>query len=365
MAKRINQIQKFLNDKGIDALLIRSAAMKKWIDTLTGSGCTILITKKNGYLIADGRYTTEAMDKEHDLKLVSIVQKEPYIYTVKRLLEEEGFAKLGLEANETLASQYLLFKETGLDIILLDDEIAELRMIKDDQEIKLIQKAASLGDEIYSKVLDQIMVGMTEYEISALLQYYAISSGGEGMSFNTIVCSGPRTALPHGRPTNRQIGLHEPIMMDFGVQLNHYESDMTRICFLGEPDPAILKIYNVVKEAQQAGINAIRSGVAGHEVDEAARKIISDAGYGKYFVHGLGHGIGVDNSTEWPILNGKSVTILQENMVMSCEPGIYIPGIGGIRIEDMVQIKDGIGVPITHTTKDIVILKGEQHGVRL
>lgn len=363
MAKQIGRIQRFLNEKGIDALMIRSAAMKRWMDTMTGSGCTVLVTRKRGYLIADGRYTTEAAEKEHDLEIVKIVQRDPYLNAVKRIMEQDGCASLGVESSETLASLYLAMKDMGFRVMLLEDEIAGLRIIKDDDELELIQKAADLGDRIYASVLGKLHAGMTEFEISALLQYEAISSGAQGMAFETIVSSGERTALPHGRPTARRIRAHEPIMMDFGVRLNRYESDMTRVCFLGEPDPAIRNIYHVVQQAQQAGVDAIRAGATGMSVDRAARDVISDAGYGQYFVHGLGHGIGVDDSTEGPILNARSTTVLQNHMVMSCEPGIYVPGVGGIRIEDMVQIVDGVGIPMTHTDKNIRVLEGASYGI--
>ena len=177
------------------------------------------------------------------------------------------------------------------------------------------------------------------------------------MSFETIVATGERTALPHGRPTSRKVKAHEPILMDFGIQYKNYQSDMTRICFIGKPTPEIETIYNTVLKANLAGIAAIKEGAIAKDVDAAARQVIEASGYGEYFNHGLGHGIGVDNSCELPILNGKGDIVLKENMVMSCEPGIYVPNLGGIRIEDDVWIHDGIGIPLNTTTKDLIILE--------
>lgn len=177
------------------------------------------------------------------------------------------------------------------------------------------------------------------------------------MSFDTIVSSGERTALPHGRPTGRRVKAHEPIMIDFGIQYDNYQSDMTRVCFIGEPEERYKKIYDVVLEAQLAGLKAIKEGALASDCDQAARQVIVDAGYGEYFDHGLGHGIGVTDSNEGPILNSKSQTVLKEGMMMSCEPGIYIPGVGGIRIEDDVLIENGVGVPLNKTTKDYIILE--------
>lgn len=248
-------------------------------------------------------------------------------------------------------------QELGVDICLLDDDIMNLRIIKDDEEIKAMKKTIALTDEIYAKVLKHIKVGMTEYEISALVQYYSIAAGAQQMSFDTVVSSGERTALPHGRPSYRRVKAHEPIMIDFGIQFENYQSDMTRVCFIGEPEDKYKKIYDLVLRAQLAGLSAIKAGAKASDCDNAARKVIEEAGYGEYFDHGLGHGIGVTDSGEGPILNSKSSTILKNGMMMSCEPGVYIPGLGGIRIEDDVLIVDGVGVPLNKTTKDYIILE--------
>jgi Xaa-Pro aminopeptidase len=177
------------------------------------------------------------------------------------------------------------------------------------------------------------------------------------MSFDTIVTTGERTAFPHGRPTGRRVKAHEPIMIDFGIQYKNYQSDMTRMCFIGEPEPKVKEIYDIVLKAQLVGLNAINAGVIASVVDKAARDIIEKNGYGQYFNHGLGHGLGIGDGCELPILNSTSKTILKEHMMMSCEPGIYVPNIGGVRIEDDVVIIDGRGVPLNKTTKDYIILE--------
>ena len=239
----------------------------------------------------------------------------------------------------------------------MDQEIAHLRIVKEDEEIEAMKKSIAITDEIYQKVIEHIHVGMSEYEISALVQYYSIASGAQQMSFDTIVATGERTALPHGRPTSRKVKAHEPIMIDFGIQYQNYQSDMTRMCFIGEPDLKIKEIYDVVLKAQLAGLGAIKAGAKGKDVDKAARDVIEAAGYGEYFNHGLGHGLGIGEDGEGPTLNSKSETVLQEHMMMSCEPGVYVPGVGGVRIEDDVVIIDGVGVPLNKTTKDYIILE--------
>ena len=184
MAKRINKIQEFLDEKDIDALLIKSKTVKKWMNTMTGSGCQVLITKEHGYLIVDGRYITEAKEKEHDLEIIlhnPHLTGRNYLGTVEEILKKENCKTLGVEAYQVL--------------------------VKEDEEIEAMKKSIAITDEIYQKVIEHIHVGMSEYEISALVQYYSIASGAQQMSFDTIVATGERTALPHGRPTSRKVNI--------------------------------------------------------------------------------------------------------------------------------------------------------------
>ncbi len=357
MAKRINKIMNFIQKHQIDALLIKSKTMKRYLDTVTGSGCKVLFIREKGYLIVDGRYITEAKEKEHDLEIRLLDIGQSYLEIVNELLVENHCHSLGVEMDQISIIEYEKLKKLNVTIRLFEDEISLIRIQKDLDEIELLKEAVQITDEIYKNVIHRIHLGMSEYEISALLQYYAISNGAQQMSFDSIVATGERTALPHGRPTGRKVTAHEPILMDFGIQYKNYQSDMTRICFIGKPTPEIENIYNTVLKANLAGIAVIKEGAVAKDVDAAARQVIVDSGYGEYFNHGLGHGIGVDNGCEFPILNAKSQTILQENMIMSCEPGIYVPGLGGIRIEDDVWIHDGVGVPLNQTTKEMIILE--------
>ena len=248
MAKRINKIQEFLDEKDLDALLIKSKTVKKWMNTMTGSGCQVLITKEHGYLIVDGRYITEAKEKEHDLEIIlhnPHLTGRNYLGTVEEILKKENCKTIGVEAYQVLVKEYQEIEKLGIEVLLLDQEIAHLRIVKEDEEIEAMKKSIAITDEIYQKVIEHIHVGMSEYEISALVQYYSIASGAQQMSFDTIVATGERTALPHGRPTSRKVKAHEPIMIDFGIQYQNYQSDMARMCFIGEPDPKIKEIYDL------------------------------------------------------------------------------------------------------------------------
>lgn len=356
MNSRIDRVREAISENGVDALLIKSKTMKRYLGTLTGSGCKLLILPDRAYLVLDGRYVNEAREKERDLELVEHAQGESYLAYVGDLLERDGCKSLAVEAEEVSVAEYERMSGLGVRIDLWDEQIPGIRMRKDPDEIAAVRRAVNITDQIYDDVVSQLHIGMSEYEISALLQYHAIRAGAQQMSFETIVGTGPRTAMPHCRPTARRVHAHEPILMDFGIQYENYQSDMTRVCFIGEPTPELRNIYETVLEAQLAGISAMRPGNRGREVDAAARSVIERAGYGEYFTHGLGHGIGVDDGTEFPLLRPSSEMVLDEHMIMSCEPGVYVPGIGGVRIEDDVLIEGGKGCPLNNTPKELRIL---------
>lgn len=358
MANRghIERVRAELMRVGCDALLVKSKTMKKYLGTLTGTGCRALITREHAYLVLDGRYVNEAREREHELQLVEHKQGENYLAYVQRLLEAEGVRSLGIEADQVLVGEYARIESLGFEIHLLDDEIPLMRIVKDASEIAAVQRAIDLTDEIYAEVLSELHVGMTEYEISALLHYHAIRRGAQQMSFDTIVGTGPRSALPHGRPTARAIEPGDAVLMDFGIQFEKYQSDMTRVVFVGEPPCEMRRIYEVVLEAHLAGIDAMRAGAIAEDVDRAARSVIEHAGYGENFSHGLGHGIGIGDGNEWPLLRAGSKTVLADGMMMSCEPGVYVAGLGGVRIEDDVLIENGVGRPMNHTPKELLVL---------
>lgn len=361
MAEHLDRIRNLLDCKKLDAILIRSKAMKRWMRTMTGSGCSVVVSRDDGWLLVDGRYINEARACEHDLTVSLLAtQTGTAIYsTVGRLAAEKGWQTLGIEDSATHASQYLMLKEEVPHVSVLGDEIAELRICKTPEEIDKLQHAVDITDAIFSGVVTKMHAGMTDYEISALLQYEGIAHGAEKMSFDTIVAIGGHTADPHGRPKGDVLRAGEHVMIDFGLQVDGYQSDMTRIVFCGTPNDSILDLYKVVHAAQQAGIDEMGEGANSEDVDAAARSVIEAAGYGGCFNHGLGHGIGVDDETELPLLRPGCHYTLHEGMVMSCEPGVYVPGLGGIRIEDDVWLHNGKGVPLNHTTKDPIVISGE------
>lgn len=358
MNKRILEIRKLLDEKNFDSILIKSKTNKKYINALTGSGVKVLITKNEVYEIMDGRYINEAKSYKNDFIIVEHSQGNDYIKEINKIIKDQGLKNIAVEGNQILASEYIRMKDLGFDVKLLKDELEYIRRIKDENEISLVRKACEITDYIFNEAIKDIKIGMKEYELSAYIQYLALKNGASAMAFDTIIASGVRGAMPHGRPSNKQFQYGEAITIDFGIVYDGYQSDMTRTVFIGEPHGEIKKIYDIVKSAQEIGVKSIKRGIMAKEVDAIVRNYIEEQGYGKYFTHGLGHGMGIGEG-EFPVLNAKSETILQDGMIMSCEPGIYVPNIGGVRIEDDVVIENGIGVPLNKTTKDYLVIEGK------
>ena len=319
MNNTMERLVSLIYKRGVDALLIKAKNTKRYIGALSGSGVYVLVTKDKNYQI---------------------------LLNIK---------KLAIENQAMSIQEYLSLKNEGFEINLITNELWKLRAIKSKEEIKLIKKACEITDEVFDEVISEIKKDMTELEVSALIQYHALKKGASGMSFETIVVSGERGAMPHGRPTNKKLKVNEAITIDFGVVYQGYQSDMTRTISIGKPPKIIKEIYDVVLEAQLSAIESIKEGTRASDVDKVARKIIDKHGFGEYFNHGLGHGIGLGDG-EVPTLNPNSEDILVEGMVMSCEPGIYIPNVGGVRIEDDIVIIDGKGVPLNKTSKEFIIL---------
>lgn len=360
MARHLEKIRDLIEELRLDGILIKSKTSKKYLGTLTGSGVQILITRDNSYAILDGRYLSEARERQDELKIIENTpakSNKSHFDVVNEIFKEFNYSKLGIEASSYSISDYEKLKKYDFTVTLVNEEINEARIIKDEFEIDILKEACKITDQVFGDVLKHIKVGISENEINALIHYYALKAGASKLSFEPVVTSGPRTALPHGRPTDRKVQANEPIMIDFGIEYKNYQSDMTRMVFVGQPSNDMINIYEIVKKAQQAGVDAIKSGALASEVDFVVRDIIEKAGYGENYNHGLGHGIGIGDGCEYPFLNQSSKTILKDNMIMSCEPGIYVEGLGGVRIEDDVLISGGRGIPLNQTTKDMIILE--------
>ena len=349
---RIRMLREAMFSLGLDAVIIGGKANKIYFGALSGSGVKFLVTKDKQYQIMDSRYIDEANQKSSEF--INIDYKGRLNEVLKEIFEKNNIFVLGLEGGQVLAKDYLNYKSVISDIRLLNDEIESIRSIKDSNEIEKIRKACELTDYIFSEVIKEIKVGVRELDIAAKINYLAMKSGASGMSFDTIVASGYRSAMPHGRPTLKKLKKGDAVVLDFGVVLEGYKSDMTRTIFVEEVSDEMRHIYNIVLEAHLRGIKEVCIGKLGKDIDMVARDYIEEKGYGEYFNHGLGHGIGMGG--DMPILNSKSEHMLEEGMIMSIEPGIYISGFGGVRIEDDVAIINGKPVSLNVTSKELLII---------
>ncbi|MEG1441984.1 MAG: M24 family metallopeptidase, partial [Oscillospiraceae bacterium] len=241
----------------------------------------------------------------------------------------------------------------NVELLPLLSEIDALRMVKSPEEIAKMEIAEEIGVKAFLHILKYLKIGVSESDIATEIEYSMRKNGGSGTSFDTIVVSGAKSSLPHGKPDEKKLEYGDFVTMDFGCKYNGYCSDMTRTIVMGQASDEQKKIYNVVKDAQTAGLSAIRAGILGKDADTVARKVIEDSGYGKYFGHSLGHGVGLCIH-ELPNLSPKSEITLLENMVVTCEPGIYIPSFGGVRIEDMVVVKTESVVNLTKLSKELI-----------
>ena len=347
--ERLKILREQFDSNGIDAIWIFNQENRRYFsnfkaeDLLCGETAgSLLISRTNAVLLTDSRYETEAKEQavEHEV----FIYKKGVAEGLLAVAENEHIRSLGVEENSISLGRYnklsRCISETAKTIELMPvAEIAEqMRIIKDANEIRLMEKSADTISFIIDTVIGEIKPGISEKEIARRIGFLAEEAGAECMAFPSIVASGPNAALPHASPTNRLVTKGDPVTIDIGVKLEGYCSDITRTIFIGEPSRELKNIYNVVRKAQLAGIAAVLPDVESGYPDMVAREIIKDSGYEKYFGHGLGHGVGMAVH-EAPRLASKQTTILKEGMVVTVEPGIYIPGLGGVRLEETVIIE--------------------------
>ncbi|NMA65712.1 MAG: aminopeptidase P family protein [Clostridiaceae bacterium] len=357
MEHRIKKLKDKLNEKNLEAAIVTSRANTLWFSGFTGSTSYFLAGLNKSYLIVDFRYTIQASQQVfNDIEVIEY--QDSFFNTLNELIKKDGIKNIGFEGNVVSFQEYQDMKSkltNAQNLINLEDTIEKLRIIKDQHEIDRLQQAVLLGDKVFDEILKFIKPGIKETDIAAELEYIMRKLGAKGPSFESIVAAGPRSAMCHGAASDYAIQNGDALVLDFGVIYRNYCSDMTRTIFIGEPKKELEQIYQIVKEAQQAVLDALKPGMSGYEADKIARDIIEKAGYGKNFGHGLGHGVGIQIH-EAPRLSLKSKDILTDGMVFTIEPGIYVEGLGGVRIEDMVTFIDGKLRNFTTSTKEMVII---------
>lgn len=353
MQERIERLRELFSEEGIDGVLLTKAENRRYMTGFTGTAGVVLISEERSLFITDFRYLDQAEEQAPDYEIVD--GSKDMIEKIKEMVEELGIKKLGFEAEGMTYGNYKAYnKAIGeiAEMVSTSSLVEKLRLIKDEHEIAMTKKAAEIADAAFEHILTFIKPGMTELEVALELEYYMKKLGSEKNAFDFIVASGHRSALPHGVASDKVIESGEFVTMDYGAVYKGYHSDITRTIVVGEPDEKMLKIYNIVKEAQQKVLDNIKAGMTTVEADAIARDIIKEEGYGDKFGHGLGHGIGLEIH-EGPRVSPKEEIELEENMIVTNEPGIYISKWGGVRIEDDIVItKDGCRV-LTSATKEL------------
>ncbi|KRQ86846.1 putative peptidase [Caloramator mitchellensis] len=342
--KRLENFRARFDELGIDAALVYGDYNRNYLSGFTGHESFSVILKDKAYFLTDGRYIEQANAEVVGYEVIEY--KPPIHNAIKELLLENNVKVLGIEEDRMTYSDYFTYKELleDIQIVKLSQTIEKLRMIKEEEEIELIAKAASIADMAFEHIIKFLKVGAVEKDIALELEYFMKKHGAEGLSFNSIVVSGARSSLPHGTPSDKKIEYGDFVTLDFGCIYKGYCSDMTRTVVVGKASDKHKEIYNAVLDANEAALKAIKAGLSCFDADRIARDIIKERGYGDKFGHGLGHGVGMEVH-EMPRLNFRSNEILQAGMVVTDEPGIYVPNFGGVRIEELVVVtEDGYRV---------------------
>lgn len=347
--KRIKKIQESLRRRKIDAILISQPHNRRYLSGFTAadhdigesSGSLLIPARKKPLLLTDFRFQIQAEQEVKDMKVLLYPKGRPAL--LKELLPDLGVSSLAFESHYTLHSVaeklQSLCKKLSIALHPTHGMVEKMRIIKDNKEIDRIRRSVLLNEQVFQTIYRTIFPGQTEIDIALALESTMRRTGAEAPSFESIVATGKRSALPHAVPGPVKIAKHKPLMIDMGLILDGYCSDMTRTFTLGKTSRKYLEIHRLVRRAQLAGIQKIRAGISAAAVDRAARKVISDGGYGKYFGHALGHGVGLAVHEE-PRLSSRNRKQLKAGMIVTVEPGIYLPDWGGVRLENMVVVRE-------------------------
>lgn len=344
---------------GGEAALITSGVSKRYLTDFGSEDGTMLVTQNGGFFIIDARYFEHTEQQVTDPNCKVILQEDLYSQ-LGAIISQNGVNRIYIEDDRLTVAELSEYKRKFSDIEFdmsnrLSDYLGQMRIIKTDEEIACITKAQRIAEAAFTKLLSSMRVGQTEKQIAAALEYFMLEFGSDGVSFETIAASGVNSACPHAVPTDKPVQEGDFLTLDFGATCKGYHSDMTRTVVFGKPTDEMKNIYNAVWGANSDAIKAIKAGISGKLVDSVARSTLDSWGYEEYFTHGLGHGVGLEIH-EAPNINRRSGTTLKEGMIVTIEPGIYIPGRYGVRIEDMgVVTADGCKI-ITETPKTLIYI---------
>ncbi len=355
MENRIDKLLKKLAGKNIDAAIITSQVNRRYFSGFTGSNGVVIVSAAGRVLLTDFRYTIQAGQQCAGICEVRQVSRSITPQEVESVLNEFGAKVVAFEDAAMTVAEYNGYAGLPFEFVPSSADICGCRIVKDAYEISMMQKAQDCADAGFKELIKHAKVGMTEIELRNELDYFMRRFGADENSFDTIVGSGPNGALCHAYPGPRKIQPGDMVVIDFGSRVNGYCSDMTRTVAFGEPAPEMRKIYDIVLAAQLRTLGILRPNMVASELDLCARDFITEHGYGECFGHSLGHGFGLEVH-ENPYANSRSTELLVPGSTITVEPGIYVEGLGGVRIEDCCVLTEDGFINMCHTTKDLIIL---------
>jgi Xaa-Pro aminopeptidase len=351
----LSKIRGQLKETGLDALLVTGGTNRRYVTGFPSSAGALFITKARAVFMTDSRYIEAAQKAIAFAEVRPVSGKETYAALVKQIMDEDNVAAVGFEEESMTYAEYRSWTQKIGDVLRPAQKIlTSLRMSKSREDLAALRAAQKIAEEAFYSILPMISTQITERELAAELIYRLLRCGADDISFEPIVVSGVRSSMPHGVPGDDMIRKGF-LTIDFGAKKNGWCSDTTRTLCVGEPTHEMRKVYDTVLAAQKAGIAAARAGIPGRDVDAAARRVIEEAGYGEYFGHGFGHGLGLDVH-EAPTLSPSGSETLPAGAVVSAEPGIYIPGRFGVRIEDVLYLTEDGCENITTLPKHLIIV---------
>ena len=348
MHNRLKAVRKWITDNQADGVLLNKPANRFYAAGFTGSAGTVIITPDQQYLVTDFRYKRQAEEQSPSFTYLQIDKHESALKHIHSL----GLQRVGIEEESVsvmLAEEYRK-AIPGIELVPMQQYMTIIRSVKEPEELALIRQAANVADEGWAMIQDRIRPGVSEKDLALELEFHMRRRGADGVSFQFIVASGIRSALPHGIASDKLIEAGDFLIFDFGNLVGGYCSDMTRTLVVGTADEQQQEVYQTVLQAQQTALAAVKPGITGQELDAIARNIIETAGYGPYFGHGLGHGVGIEIH-ELPHINHLGTVPLRPGMVITIEPGIYLPDRGGVRIEDLVVVTETGYEVLSHSSK--------------
>ncbi|MFC4324017.1 M24 family metallopeptidase [Litchfieldia salsa] len=351
---KIEQLRESFKDFGIDGIVVTNSYNRRYMTNFTGTAGVAVISESKAVFITDFRYVEQAYEQIKEFEIVK--HTGLLIDEVAKQVTELGIKKLGFEQDDLSYSTYTAYQNAvSAELVPVSNSIEKLRLIKSESEIKILKEAAEIADAAYTHILGYVRPGISELDVSNELEFFMRKQGAVSSSFDIIVASGVRSALPHGVASDKVIEKGDFVTLDFGAYYKGYCSDITRTFAVGTPSDELKNIYDVVLEAQLRGMAGIKPGLTGKEADALTRDYITEQGYGQYFGHSTGHGLGMEVH-EQPGLSSKSEMVLVPGMVVTVEPGIYIAGLGGVRIEDDTVITEKGNETLTFSSKELIIL---------